>query len=146
MSRAEIKLAFRAILDTVAELPQDRAWGSVPFIPDVTRPHVVDEFMPRVSGLVSFPADHGVVQSEGLYFVTIYGLTGEGEAPIDAMVDAVLAALPPGLPIPLDSGDTLHVHPTKGADGGQIVPSDKNKSRCQITINWLHFSHNLIPA
>jgi hypothetical protein len=146
MDRQEIKLALRARLLAVAELPDARAWQSVNFVPSALVPHVTESFVPGASRLLTMPAEHATVETTGLYVIGVFGLTNQGDDPIQQIVAGILAAFPPGYAWLVDSGDRLEIRGDVAPIDSQILPVDKHKSRANVTIPWRVWSRNRFPT
>ena len=141
----ETHLALRAVLESVAELPQTRAWQSVEVKPSATVDYVGDELSLGGSTVISGPAQHGTIEQEGEYIVLVVCRQGRGNAGVRVITSSVLAAFPPGLAIALPSGARLHIATNPAPRPGD-TENDGTRQRKEVFIPWFVHSINTLSS
>lgn len=140
-------------------LPETRLWENAKPIrsstqieaPTSGRPYVSDEFVPGVHEAETFPAQSGWVLENGLYVVTLYGLSNTATAGIRGYAAAIAALFTPGTTIAVGS-DTLRVgtgqknQNPQGVRRSQITPIANGWSFQQLTVPWYAKTRNLVAA
>ncbi|HEY4133504.1 MAG TPA: phage tail terminator-like protein [Gemmatimonadaceae bacterium] len=135
VSRIAVQLALRARLEAVSGIPPkgQRAFENIDFKPTPSTPYITEQFIPQPGVLPGLTRGPSV--SFGLYIVTMYGLTKNGISAIGSVVDAILAAFPPGLTFAqLVNGDSIRIRGLPAPSSGQIIPQDDGWAVCAMTI------------
>lgn len=139
-SGADIKLALQTQAMTVdAFATADHAWENIAYTPVTGRAYVTEQFVPGPRTLLGL-MQGGTIEHTGLYVLTWYGIANTGTAASDAAVDAILSAFPPGLALPLTTGDQLRVRADVAPYRGQARPMDGGRSCTTVTIPWRLYS------
>lgn len=127
-------------------LPLIRAFGNRRDFKRIDgRPYIEEEFVPGGSGLISAPAQGGIVQEDGLYIIKWYGLEGKGELGIRRCTDALKALFVPGVTL-VAGGVTLRVRTDTTVKSGQILPQGNGWAVCSVTVPWWAMSNNVVPT
>lgn len=143
----EILLALRGILLTVPGLPAptDRVYENayvvvggqkVPYQPKPGVSYITEQSVPATSALQT-NTPRGLVLDTGLYIVTWFGITGEGDNAIRAGTTAIKNAFKIGTAVTTPSGNVVRVRTDQGPVAGQIIPlTEGGHSYSQVTIPY----------
>ncbi len=122
-----------------------RAWENLAFEPTNGRPFVEEDFQHLTTELVAGPAEHGLIEQQGLYHLKLYGLSNKGSNEIRLMAEAVYARFTPGTFMAVGS-DVVRVRGDVGPYTNQIFARDDGWSVLTLTIPWSILSTNAIAA
>lgn len=140
-------LALRGILLTVPGLPaaEDRVWENayviangqkVPYEPKIGVPYITEQFVSATSALQT-NTPRGLILDTGLYFVTWFGITGEGDSAIRAGTTAIRTAFKIGTSVVTPSGNLVRVRTGQGPTAGQVTPlTEGGHSYSQVAVPW----------
>lgn len=145
-SDKETQLALRAVLQTVPGLPpaQHRVWDNtwvvdpatnqmVPYKPTVNVPYLTEQYTRQPSRKIT----NRQTEHRGIYYATMFGITGSGTAAIRTVTDAILAAFPAMQGFVMASGNVVRVRGDLAPYPGQIIDLDEGKhSYSQVAIPW----------
>lgn len=126
----------------VVGIPTLRAFENVALTPVGGRPYYEEDFVPATTSLLSFPAQGGALQENGLYVSKWYGLSGVGVSALRKSVDALKALFAPGTIITAGA-NTVRIGE---AQAGQIIPLTSGWSAIALPIPWWALSRNLVAA
>jgi translation initiation factor 1 (eIF-1/SUI1) len=128
-------------------LPSHRAWENEKFDQSEAAgfPYIAEQFVPATSELKTIMGQGGTVEETGLYVLTLFGLSGAGQAGIRKYVNALKSLYAPGTTMTAGS-HTIRVRGDTSTRAGQIIPLGGEWSTCQLTIPWRAFSINAIAA
>jgi hypothetical protein len=128
-------------------LPSHRAWENEKFEQSDAAgfPYIAEQFVPATSELKTIMGQGGTIEETGLYVLSLYGLSGFGQAGIRKYVNALKALYAPGTNLTAGS-HTLKVRGDTSTSAGQIIPLGNEWSVVQIRIPWRAFSINAIAA
>lgn len=135
VSSNAVHLALRARFEAVNGIPSsaNRAFENKDFKPTDGQIYIEEEFVPASAVLPGL--SRGPVVAFGIYILKVYGIAKTGATAIRAIVDAILAAFPPGYTFAqLANGDSIRIRGNPAPSSGQILPQDDGRAVCTITI------------
>ncbi|HTG26120.1 MAG TPA: phage tail terminator-like protein [Reyranella sp.] len=122
-------------------VPSTRLYENLVGRPIQLKPYLQEQYAPAPPVLGSGPAAGAMVDSQGLYVATLFGVPNTGDAAADRMADAVMALFKPGTTLPLTSGYAVRVlqqMPWRS----QIRNDDRGAPFVVVTVPWRVFSNN----
>lgn len=136
----EILLGLRSLLLTLPELPADRAWTNVEFVPRDGVPYIEEDFVPGASTLNGLVRG-GTREATGLYVIRWYGIDNTGPDVMDG-VDALLRLFKPGTTIPLQSGDVVRVRGDVAPFSSSLSNDGPARAVITATVPWRVYALN----
>lgn len=123
-------------------IPYQKASEDVAFTPVGGFPYTEEVLVPTGTRVHTFPVSTGHMTDDGLYVVTVYGLSGKGS--LRAYADAILARFAPGTTFTLSDGNTLRIPSQLGPKAGAITRIDGGWSFVVCEIPYVGESINAV--
>jgi hypothetical protein len=119
----------------VVGLPEKQAWENVPFDPEDGRWFVEEQYLAGgAPALIAGSNAAGEFETEPVYIVRLYGISGYGSDALYEAERAVRDQFPAGLTLTTYAGQNVRVRSDAAPYPGQLVPQGEGHAVIPVTI------------
>lgn len=125
-------------------LPAFRVYSNNDFTPTTNRHYVEMEVVPSSPTQLSFPAQGGTREDQGVYVVRWYGVANMGALGLRSCADKLLALFTPGTTMVLSDSSVVHIRGDSGSYASALMNGPPGFAVIVLTIPWRRYASNAV--